>query len=331
MVTAYRAILRREPQNSEVKNTRFALRDSGTFDLLRDMIESDEFVQQILPGLVATRTEFSAPNPVFFLHLRKTGGTSIRKAISKALGVPALNLYQAWPGPDRFRHSFWPYWAGHADVGYFPSTHRGITVFRESRSRMLSRYRQQEARSASGVRHGWEYSGHPLPRRPKPANFYSWLHSRSGRGSGSTALHFSIVRHFLPFAGAQGPRELANEEVNRLGDLPRSYIDSALEEGMKRFDAAAWLHDEAGLLGAISQITGSTVTSLPKENTFESKQYEYPIVRLTREDHTVLKSVAEADAQVTTVARRQGLINPLRQSEADELFEHSASRLGFEI
>lgn len=116
------------------------------------------------------------------------------------------------------------------------------------------------------------------------------------------------------------------KQMSMLSDVA---LDRALKENMKRFDAAAWLHDEAGLIEAISRVCGTSVTSLPRENTFESKDYEYPTFRLTRDDHAILNSIAEADSRVFKAAVHRGLIYPMARSEADALFEHAAARLGF--
>lgn len=327
---AYRAILRREPSRAEV--VRFGVRAlsrgrfrARQFDLLRDMVDSEEFAAQILPSLVATRTAMSCREPIFFLHVPKTGGTSIRLAIGDAIGVPSFNVYNRWPTPDRTSHRFWPYWAGHAQADFFPEGHVGITMFREPRSRLLSLYRQQEALRSQEVRHGWEFRGPALNSKRAMTPFPQWLR---GVLDGGRPL---LLSFFMPTPQPVPGRLRLPAESRELIRRGRSELVEGLRITFRRFEAAAWIHDPAGVGAAIARVAGSPPARLPRENTFESKQYGHQLITLTGEDREHIDRLAELDRIVISVAQELGLIGRLEGSIADDLFETTARRLGFQL
>jgi len=287
------------------------------------MVDSDEFRGQILPGLVVTRTQFRAPEPVFFLHVPKTGGTSVRLALGEAIGVPAINVYGAWPTPDTVLHRFWPYWAGHAQVDLFPATHVGFTLFREPRSRILSMYRQHQfLRSAHRLPHGWN---HPEPPRPlkRPLPFDRWLTSSREQ------QRLSIVGFYLPSATPTPDRRPSPEHVQHALRRPSVELLADLGRTLGRFRAAAWIHDNPAVARAIGEVAGREPSRIPRANVAEDNLPDPAPVRLDSTAMSVIEEAARVDAHVHAVAEDQGLIPALDRDRADELFYASAQRLNF--
>jgi len=300
------------------------LRGDAFFHLLRDMVDSDEFRLMILPGLIATRAAMTGPHPVFFLHVPKTGGTSIRLAIGEALGVPALNLYSAWPYPDKRTHGYWPYWAGHVQADYFPDSHVGITLFREPRSRVLSHYRQQlYTADLVGQQHGWRYGGGAGPTKRSLPPFAAWLERRWEDGAIST------LQYFIPSAEPFPNRSKSEAELQRLARSSDAELTNGAMSTLRRLGSAAWIHRSDDVLAAIEQVTGTAISELPRENVFEDKGYPVTKVRLTRQDREILEGTARLDRLVTAAAVELGLIRPLPADEAEAIFERDAARLGF--
>lgn len=322
--SAYVAILRREPLRRELVARRLrTVLGGGWKTLLRDMIDSDEFRVQILPGLVVTRTEFRAPQPVFFLHVPKTGGTSVRLALGEAIGVPAINLYGAWPTPDTVLHRYWPYWAGHAQVDLFPETHVGLTLFREPRSRILSMYRMHQfLRSGNRLPHGWN---HPGPRRPlsRPLPFDRWLTSFREE------QRLSIVGFFLPSATPAPDRRPSPEHVQRALQRPSAELLADLGRTLGRFRAAAWIHDNPAVARAICDVAGREPSRIPRVNVAEDNLPDPAPVHLDSALMSVIEEAARVDALVFSVAEEQGLIPALDRDRADDLFHAAAQRLNF--
>lgn len=323
-VTAYRAILRREPTSAELaRKERASLRPEAQFSLLRDMVASDEFRVQILPSLVVTSTKFRSGHPVFFLHVPKTGGTSVRLALSEALGVPSINVYQAWPKPDS-SHAFWPLWAGHANIGFFPDSHQGFTVFREARSRVLSRYRQQQFRREVGRKHGWEYPSKRFLPNPALPDFDTWVHS----------LEAPSVHWFIPHPD-RSERRWGYEEAMQLSNQPKADLRKHIAGSLSRFISAGWLHDEQSVLEAIRKVAGRAPEKLASENTARDKglgfSIDFPPVEISETALARINWIAEIDQLVIEQAVARGLIQGLSPEESEREFHKTAARLKFRL
>lgn len=325
----YRGVLRRDASPAEADALARAVSAAGTPErALVDMLSSHEFGVMVLPNLINEFVASVPRAPVFFLHVPKTAGTSFRLALSDNIGLPAFLAYvsSSWLGYGKNdTMNFWPLWAGHAGISAFPETHRGITVFRESRSRMLSTYRQQERELALK-----EYS---MTRFSRDEGLM-----KSPNGVVTAADPFS---EWIKFNGAslQWFLDAPSRPNDRLWDgrPTGAWARSLGEKGrramvarnLERFDAAAWSHDSAGMSNALEKIVGKPNQSgISVENTFAPEPTSKPTV-LRAEDLAHLERIAREDSILTDLAAERGLIPPLDSTLADELFETTATRLGF--
>lgn len=328
IIALYEGVLRRTPNGDEITTLQRALNSSGDVKrALQDMLSSHEFGIMMLPDLVNEHLTRVPPKPLFFLHVPKTAGTSFRLDLSDALGVPAflLFIHSSWPGigHDDTMH-FWPFWAGHAGVSAFPSTHRGITVFRETRSRVLSAYRQQEReillQDGSPTQFYEESSQIAFSRGVTAAQpFSDWLRFRR-----------SAAAWYLPAPAEPRFRRWNGVATGKyLDTLSTRELRAGLETSLARFDVAAWAHDDSAMRDAIRIATGATSNSATRrENVFTTVETTKPTI-LTREDRQFLDQLAVDESLLVNAAVDSGLIPPISKDVADEEFETTAKRLGY--
>lgn len=321
--TAYRAILRREPFDQEVLQATLVTNvRSSKFHFYRDMVESEEFQKQILPALVAQTVAQKTPN-IFFLHVPKTGGTSLRELIGNLIGVPSINIYRRWPTPNKSDHSFWPYWAGHAQVSFFPEEHKGITFFREPKSRILSRYRQNQNRSLSASTHGWKFSKPEAPKSKSFPDFNRWLVRQHELGQLGLAKWFSLDERSQRL-------HKSHEELIKLSKMTETELEPFLVNGLNRFVSAARIEDEKAVKSAIQKATGISPDALPRKNTFESKTGEKSVQFINKKSLEILEEVEMLDERIMGLAREMGILHESEDLKDDSLFEINLERLGFQ-
>jgi hypothetical protein len=318
----FRAILGREPSRKEYVslNSQYILH-GDVEAIARDLLNSKEFSTQMLPQLMVKWSNHEHGKKIFFLHVPKTAGSSVRLALTEAFGLPPILIYgRAFIMPSDHL-DYYPFWAGHANLDFFPSSHEGFTVFRESRSRLLSNFRQYQRGRKEFHNQRILLSGERLERKqgevPLP-DFLSknskglalWFYSDSGYDSKNT--------------------NRLNRKVN-IRKLSDSELQSGVERGLTRIKAAAWTHDSDAIKNGINIMTGAKVESIPNENLFSPVSNYFDPVKLSREDMRLLRETAELDDQVTKIAISKGLIPELDQTTKDQLFEVAAKRLKFEL
>jgi hypothetical protein len=325
----YRGVLRREPGATEINNLINALSNAGSVEhALKDMLSSHEFGVMVLPDLINSYVNRVPDKPIFFLHVPKTAGTSFRLALTETMGVSAFLLYvhTTWQGFGRdATMQFWPLWAGHGGVSAFPQTHRGITVFREARSRTLSSFRQQQKELITGdhdgtlsLRRAKIGLQHPKSRTVE-AGFSKWV-----TGSRTALTWFIDTPHT---DGAYLWNGLPSHKF--LKSLSPSEVRHSLSRSLSRFDAAAWAHDSDAMVRAIGLSTGvEAVSPMGRENEFGPAP-GVETIRLTSTDLEQLNRNARYDQILIDIAVDQGLIPPLDPDFADAEFERTAQRLGF--
>jgi hypothetical protein len=324
-------VLRREPSDTETEVLLAALTHSGNIErALQDMLSSHEFGVMVLPDIINTYFTQTPDHPVFFLHVPKTAGTSFRLALTDTMGIPAFLLYvhTTWQGfGEKSNMDFWPLWAGHAGVPAFPETHRGITVFRESRSRMLSLYRQQQREIARivtlGSRNTLDNSLNATPgHRVTAADpFNQWI--RHSRGT---------IVWFIDTPRTDGAFLWNGRPTGEyLDSLTPGEVRDSLTRSLTRFDAAAWVHDSDAMDKAISHITQREVTApIGRENEF-TESPDFHITHLSQDDLAQLERIADSDKILFDIAVDHGLISPMDSAFADDEFERTARRLGFTL
>jgi len=323
----FRVVLGRTPTVAERDANALGLFKSEVFESrLSHMLDSEEFNIMALPGRVAQATKNWTGRRVFFLHVPKTAGTSARLALIEALGVPAFEYYNRVTylkdEPAKLENNFWPFWVGHENISDFPNDFAGITFFRETRSRFLSLYRQYS-------RVGQEVFQilDPEIREETKRSSLKVLATPLGKWLSDPKLE-STIGFYIP------SKEYGRNSIN-LTEF-RTYVDTLssrktkeiLSESFSRFSHAAWSHDETGILRAVSGVSGREINVLPRENIFPNLDGLPPQV-LDADTLAKLNAIQEKEAVLFKVAHEHGLIPLLSKSEADDLFEITAKRLGF--
>jgi hypothetical protein len=250
---------------------------------------------------------------VFLMHIPKTAGTSLRTTLEEAVGVPAITAYQketTFQATQWEDFSFWPLLSGHVHIDYFPKSHVGITAFRESRSRVLSEYRQIERRA----RH----------RRREILAFFGIATKDDDQMPWTQFREFGLLHTFYGFFTA-GHRDDWQQFIK---SATQPQIRSSIELGLGRIQQAAWSHDSIALERAASNILEIPVT-INRVNVFPNNEIE--TIQLTKEDVLQLNEFANLDEIVIDTASTLGLVPKLSQSEKDALFERDVERLGFKL
>ena len=324
----YRVILQRRAELLEQDLTAVSFQFPGQFESrVSDMLHSEEFQIAALPRLVADATKNWTGKRVFFLHIPKTAGTAIRMALVRSLRIPPYELYTnntSLIEALEFTHNdFWPLYYGHENIAFFPEGYSGITIFRESRSRALSLYRQKCR--AAVIDNPLDINQVAFQEMRKIAlkllstPFGEWLNVPS---------QLSSIEYFIPSKQFGRNSYESNEFQSHILSLSSKEIEKFLNESLARFTHAAWVHDETAILKAISEISGGEIAELPRENVFPNLK-EYPTQILDKAAIIKLNAFQEKEAILHKVAHEHGLVPLLSKSEADDLFEITAKRLGF--
>ena len=313
----YRGLLQRSASARVLAAKEIAIwSQGGPAAELDRVLHSHEFTVMVLPDLVAQASADWCGRHIFFLHVPKTAGTAFRLALTEAAGVPAIMTYprRGTSLPEAMRRlPFWPLFAGHAHVDDFPSPHRGVTTLREPRSRLLSWFRQQQRDPRIGLH---AHLIHDLDSRLAEwrsvlsMSFERWLKEK-GRPQ------------MLSFA-AGTPWHEGQPWIP--GD-PAS-VRASLQQGLSRFDAAAWSHDPFGLQAAVTLVTGREHVNLDVANEFREHDHSKP-VSISPEARMLLQELARADQPLFDIAHDLVGLPRLDGDEADRIFESTARRLGF--
>ena len=318
-----RGVLGREPSESEVQGiTAELVRHGDTAAVVRDLIWSEEFAQQVVGQLVAHAVKKPVERNVFFMHIPKTAGSSVRVALAHAMGIPAMQAYPRWVRLDRSHVGFWPLWAGHLNIASFPASHRGFSVLREPRARVLSAFRQQQKRQFLGVERLELPAQADALSRARP-NASTVTEEINRRGTRMTAFflpnqEWAKNSSFIP----------QKKDIDLLSEAERR---ERFRQVLPRFESIVWAHDEPGILAGIEKVTGVRLDTLPRENIFQSRPWPHEQVNLSSEDMAALAQVNREESWLIDEVARAGHLEPLDPKLADSIFEQTASRLGFTL
>ena len=324
----YRVILGRRPTKAENFSAAVKIGIPSMFEArISEMLNSREFQIMKLPGLIANATQDWGGKHVFFLHIPKSAGTSVRLALIDALGIPAFDVYsrneQMREIARNSDNKFWPLYVGHENISFFPESYSGITVFRESRSRVLSLYRQNSRDAIIDDPSEIDQAVFQEMRRKALKVFSTPFGDWLIRPNLVTSMEFFIPSKMF------GPKGLKSQEFKTyVDDLESQRVEELLNESLTRFSHAAWSHDEPAILKAISGISEREITELPHENIYLNLE-GYPPQILDKHTLAKLNSIQEKEAVLFKVAHEHGLVPLLSKSEADDLFKITAKRLGF--
>ena len=326
----YSGLLQRSSNVKSVAAKEIAIWSQGGLAAEIDRtLHSEEFSIMVLPGLISDASSNWCGRNIFFLHVPKTAGTAFRIALTQAAGVPAVMSYRR-KGTSRPHElkalGFWPLFAGHAHVDAFPQSHRGVTTFREPRSRLLSQYRMQQRDPRSSPHAQMMHDRDDRIKRWK-ANlnipFEKWLRDRGFTQSHYFKSGVEMGRHWdNTMAGLPGRLE------RKTIDLSEAELRDSLAKGLARFDACAWAHDRLGLENALKTITGRDDVRMGSANEFQENRHAKPVI-ITSETMQLLTELESADQMLFNLASEILGLPVLSRSDSDRIFETTAKRLGF--
>jgi len=283
-----------------------------------------------------------AGQKVFYLHIPKTGGTSVRIALSDAMGFRAFNIsaHNHHELPKNLQSmDFWPYWAGHANIGLFPDTHKGLTTFRESRSRILSMFRHQQRLASSGanpqmITEEASQKQRFKEKEMKNLDFNSWIKKRKNITCLGFYIHNptiaqkrSVDRNSLERKKQHGNM---NDWREKVFAMPDREIKKELKNSLPRIISASWIHQSKSTEEAIKRIFCRSDIHLPQANEFRKTEY-FKIENIDAESMEILEEIRRRDAILFSMATDLGILTDKLDSNEDDLFHQSASNLGFEV
>lgn len=287
-----------------------------TFRALHLLLDQGQAKADDLRYFLSKVENHTIDTKIFLLHIPKTAGTSIRETLGEAIGVPAITYYQNENDRrvlDWHNLEFWPFFSGHLHIDYFPATHRGVTAFRESRSRVLAQFRQVQ-RSTKAILSNRDIVARKESLSMRDKKHISW-----------ELFKLNFFPHDCSWFFTAGHKDAPGKFVMNGNNKD---IQQSITLGLSRIEAATWSHDAKSVHETMRNFIGID-TQIKRVNVFPENEVE--TVCLTKDDLVFLDTVAKRDDYVFQAAESIGLISKLARSEKDAIFEKDVKRLGFKL
>jgi len=324
----YRKILLRRGSLREIVSKQINL-IANYENAIDSLLDSHEFNLMAFGSLVASKTKCWNGKKVFFLHIPKTAGTSFSEVLYSMYPIPPIQAYGRVGTVDRHElknYSFWPVLSGHADVEDFPESHRGITIFRDTKSRILSKYRQRQSfHSCHFTRPERKESRLANKDFARKHTFSDWLNKNITQPNSLIVLHKFI------------PREYLDNHIKRgFNQWHAPEIKSQILRSLDRFDACAWCYNSADMISALKVLLNTDVIcnplSFPRNNTYQSKKHDKVlrnIQYLGKQDLECLEQARLAESILYQLAHDKLGLPLLDKHKEEDEFNKTMKRLGF--
>lgn len=309
--------------------------------IVSEIVSTSEFARHSLPRLLAKEAQsFSSTKKIFFVHLPKASGTSLREQLISEMGIPSLEFYgleqDATLVVPPFM-DFWPLIAGHMNVFSGPrATHTVVTTVREPTSRWLSQFRQQTRLiyyvdpAIKGRNSAISIMAKQLKRRLKERQFSEWLRDER-------------VHQLAYFADPLGSLLRRGRSASEISNLPRRtllrHVSSALDlldevelgeicdSASNEVDLVSW-SDSAGVDQLLSELFPEHQVSRPERRNDGTSFGSVRQVQLTVDDLARLQELSRVDRAFIAALQQKGKL-PLPSLSEEEDLAKTAQRLGF--
>lgn len=262
---------------------------------------------------------------VFFLHIPKSGGISIRAQFRASLGHVAPILLADSPLPYQIEPgaTSWPFLTGHIGIDTCPPGYSCVTVFREPRARLLSLHRFVASRHYEA----WLSSvglNPEVSRQWRESSIDSLIENNHEMPLGIDG-HVLHARQGLHYAWmfAEGFSTPAG-----FAAVSRAEGELAIKRGLQRISHAAWTHDGPGIARMIERASGRRPGEIARLNITKPTISGSPGV-INRKTRELLADFLRDDMQVLEMAASAGLVEALSADVRDTIFKETALRLGY--
>ena len=258
-----------------------------------------------VPIQVDQLTDGYCGQPIGFIHMMKTAGTSFTSALSSGVGLqPVVRSYGTTESPLNVA-SLWPFIAGHSHLQSFPDGFRLVSVAREPRVRLLSLY----ASIHFHTRKEGDFQAADLAEN----SLQTVLSVSPDEWLIDSAVKELMAAYFL-----------SDDDIAQIA-MGQSVGIEQYVRPLAKLDGMAWAEDQFGLVRLIERVTARRV-DIPRFNvTARTWDSARPISR------DLLEAVAAPDRELIEAAIGLGLLpRRSKKAEDDELIAQ-ASRLGFEL
>ena len=293
-------------------------------DAIYTMLNSEELIaNQLLfakhPKLASNALSYAfqfqksnLPERKFFLHIPKTGGTSVISYLKENTTFPWL-LHK--PQRDHQEISIWPFVGAHAHHSIFPPESLGFTIFRDPLERLISAWRFQTSRAQQ------------ISRRDEKIqffdkNFTEYLDLNKLRNSSE---------NYQPNVGYYASWFFTNSICN-----PASYpapiiqnFDESFDKAIHKIKHFACIEDPASVERVLRFATESNAPFTQKENI--TKRSESEKSSLSQSEYTSLFDLTRFEYRFLGLLFDRGLISFDYNKNIEERLHHYMASINLSI